>query len=164
MRSIILVAAFLVSSGAVRGSAGEPHSVNELAWLAGCWASVGAEEGSGEQWTQPAGGTMFGVSRSVRDSQTVAHEFMQIRETEDQSIEFLANPSGQEGATFVMVSLKDGEVVFENPDHDFPQRIIYQLMSDGTLAARIEGEIDGELQTVEFPMRRTSCTPSRSGP
>ena len=29
-----------------------------LAWLAGCWASEGAEPGSGEQWMPPAGGTL----------------------------------------------------------------------------------------------------------
>lgn len=50
--------------------AAEPSSVDDLKWLAGCWASVGAETGSGEQWTIPAGDTLFGVSRTVHGGKT----------------------------------------------------------------------------------------------
>ena len=68
----------------------EAASVEDLSWLSGCWASVGAEAGSGEQWMAPAGGTLLGINRSVAGSKTVAHEFMQIRETERGEIEFIA--------------------------------------------------------------------------
>jgi len=134
----------------------ESATVKELAWLAGCWASVGAEAGSGEQWMEPAGGTLLGVNRSVKGSKTVAHEFMQIRETERGEIEFIANPSGQSEAAFSLVSLSEREVVFENPDHDFPQRIIYRLEGD-VLEGRIEGTVKGELKAIDFPMTRVDC-------
>ena len=71
-------------------------------------ASVGGEAGSVEQWTSPAGKTLFGVSRTVRNSETVAHEFLQIRETETGEIEYIAKPSGQTEATFLMVRLSEG--------------------------------------------------------
>jgi hypothetical protein len=134
----------------------ESASVEDLAWLAGCWASVGAEAGSGEQWMEPAGGTLLGVNRTVKGSKTVAHEFMQIRETESGEIEFIANPSGQSEAAFSLVGLSESEVVFENPDHDFPQRIIYRLKGDN-LEGRIEGKVKGELRVVDFPLRRVDC-------
>jgi len=132
-------------------------SVNELAWLTGCWANFEGEAGSGEQWTKPAGKSLFGINRTVRNSETVAFEFMQIRETGTGQIEFIARPSGQTGATFIMVRLSGNEVVFENPDHDFPQRIIYRLEADGDLKASIEGEVEGEVRTVNFPMRPVDC-------
>lgn len=83
----------------------EPASVADLAWLAGSWASVGGEAGSGEQRTAPAGKTLLGVSRTVIDSRTVAYEFVRIRETEAGEIEYIANPSGQSEATYIMVQL-----------------------------------------------------------
>ncbi|MCH8894629.1 MAG: hypothetical protein IH927_00030 [Proteobacteria bacterium] len=138
-------------------SAQEPASVEDLAWLAGCWASVGGEAGSGEQWTVPAGKTLLGVSRTVRNSKTVAYEFLRIRETEAGEIEYIAKPSGQSEASFLMVRLSEREVVFENPAHDFPQRIIYRLEAGGNLVARIEGEVKGEVRTVDFPMKRVDC-------
>jgi len=134
----------------------EAVSVEELAWMAGCWASVGAEVGSGEQWTQPAGGTLLGVNRTIKNSVTVAYEFLLIRESENGTIELVANPSGQSGAAFALKRMSENEVVFENPDHDFPQRIIYHLQGDD-LEGRIEGEMEGEPRVVDFPMRRVDC-------
>jgi hypothetical protein len=132
--------------------------VESLAWLAGCWAALDGEPGSGEQWTAPAGGTLLGVSRTVAGGRTVAHEFLQIREVAPGKLAYVAQPSGQAAAT-VFPLLRSGprEVVFENPDHDFPQRILYRLDGEGVLRARIEGLDGGKLQGVDFPMRRVAC-------
>ncbi len=153
---ITLVASLLIGLPSV-ASATESASVQHLAWLAGCWASVGGEAGSGEQWTVPAGGTMLGVSRTVQNSKTVAYECLQIRETKAGEIEYIAKPSGQTETTFLMVRLSEREAVFENPGHDFPQRITYRLKADGNLEVRIEGEVKGEVRTVDFPMKRVDC-------
>ena len=157
MKVFILIAISLLMGLPSVTSAQEPASVEELAWLSGCWATVGGEAGSGEQWTIPAGKTMFGVSRTIHNSKTVAYEFVQIRETEAGGIEFIAMPSGQTMATFLLIRLSDAEVVFENLDHDFPQRIIYRLQADGYLTGRIEGEIEGEPKAVDFPLQRVDC-------
>lgn len=138
----------------------ERPTVEALDWLAGCWASEGEERGSGESWTPPAGGTMLGVSRTVREGRTRSHEFVLIRETEAGGLDYVAHPSGQEPATFGLVRLGEREAVFENPGHDFPQRIVYRLDDAGVLRARIEGTVDGEARAVDFPMRRVACDPS----
>jgi hypothetical protein len=160
---ITLVATLLMGLPSLE-SARKPASVDDLAWLAGCWASVGGEAGSGEQWTAPAGNTLLGVSRTVQNSETVAYEFLRIRETEAGEIEYIAKPSGQEEATFLMVRLSAGEVVFENSGHDFPQRIIYRLKAGGNLEGRIEGEVKGEVRMVEFPMKRVDCESQSPNP
>ena len=164
MKVFIILVAILIAALPSVASAQEPASVEDLAWLAGCWASVGEEAGSGEHWTVPAGKTMFSVSRTVHNSRTVAYEFVQIRETEAGELEFIAKPSGQSEATFLMVQLSESEVVFENPGHDFPQRIIYRLKAGGNLVARIEGEINGEPRTVDFPMKRVDCESQGASP
>lgn len=128
-----------------------------LGWLAGCWAREGQEPGTGETWTEPAGGTMLGTSRTVRAGKTAFHEFMMIRPVEEEGLEFVAWPSGQTETAFRMVHLGERRVVFENPEHDFPQRVIYHLREDVRLEARIEGEQDGEERGVDFPMRRVTC-------
>ena len=142
---------------AVMPMAALPATIDDLAWLSGCWAAANREVGSGDQWMPPAGGTMIGVSRSVRDGETVAFEFIRIVEQEDGGLEFIASPSGQNTTSFFMLSLSDREVIFENPDHDFPQRIIYRLMSDEDLLGRIEGTIDGTERAVDFPMKKIDC-------
>ena len=131
--------------------------ISRLGWMSGCWAYDDAEPGSGENWMPPVGGTMFAVSRTIRDSRTVAFEYLRIEDTGEGSLALFALPSGQSPARFDMVSLTDNEVVFENSEHDFPQRIIYRLTQDGRLIGRIEGQSNGQLKSIEFPMSRVNC-------
>jgi Domain of unknown function (DUF6265) len=131
--------------------------LQRLAWLAGCWRAEGAEAGSGEQWLAPAGGTLLGVSRTVKSGTTVAHEFMQIRRNAEGNVVYVAQPSGQAEASFTLQAGAAAEAVFENPQHDFPQRVIYRLEDGGRLRARIEGLRNGQLRGIDFPLQRVPC-------
>ena len=51
----------------------------------------------------------------------------------------------------------DSSVIFENLQHDFPQRIGYQRNGPDSLLAWIEGTEKGQVRRVEFPYRRTRC-------
>ena len=132
-------------------------SVARMSWMSGCWRYVGGEPGSGEQWMTPAGGSMLGMSRTISDGKTVAFEFLRIAE-DDQGIPALsALPSGQAATTFTLLRQSDNEVAFENPQHDFPQRVIYRLSPGRTLIGRIEGTVNGKARGVDFPMKKIHC-------
>lgn len=131
--------------------------------MSGCWAADDAETGSMEYWTAPAGGTMFGISRTVVDGKTVAFEYLRIVTDEDDDIVLIASPSGQETARFELLSRSLQQVVFVNPDHDFPQRISYRLSGDNKLLGRIEGEQDGQSVNIDFPMSRIRCDLDSAG-
>jgi hypothetical protein len=150
---LILVAALLLLAGATAKAA----DISQLAWLGGCWKAETAEPGSGEHWLPLAGGTMLGVSRTVKQGMTIEFEFMQIGTMQNGGLAFTAMPSGQRATVFPMLRLAEAEVVFENPEHDFPQRVIYQREGTAKLRARIEGMRRGALRIVEFPMNRVSC-------
>ncbi|MBB4656727.1 hypothetical protein GGR73_003300 [Xanthomonas sp. F14] len=139
------------------GTSARAADISQLAWLGGCWKSDTAEPGSGEHWLPLAGGTLLGVSRTVKQGKTVEFEFMQIRAAESGQLAFIAMPSGQKTVVFPLLRLGETEVVFENPQHDFPQRVIYQLEGETKLRARIEGMRKGALRFIEFPMNRVSC-------
>lgn len=155
----VVVALFAVAAGATELADG-PIPSEGLIWLAGCWQSVGGEPGSGEQWTPPAGDTLLGVSRTVRGGRTVAYEFLRIRRLDDGRLAYVALPSGQRETTFPLLRATERSLVFENLEHDFPQRVIYSLDDDGVLHARIEGLRRGELRSVDFPLRRIDCEAS----
>ncbi len=144
--SVVLVATTFVAA---------PSHADDLArvsWLANCWAAEGGEPGSGEQWTVPAGGVMLGMARTIKDGKTASFEFMRI-ELHDGRLVFVAQPQGGPPVPFPATLVEDGAVVFENPENDFPQRVIYRLASPGVLRARIEGT-DG---AMDFPLRRIAC-------
>jgi hypothetical protein len=131
-------------------------SVEQLSWLSGCWELRDGVRRVEEQWMQPRGGMMLGMSRTVRDGATVEYEFLQIRK-EGGRLVLTARPSGQAETSFSSVEAAGTKVVFENPAHDFPQRILYERRPDGSLHARIEGMRNNELRGVDFPMQRTGC-------
>ncbi len=131
--------------------------IARISWLGGCWESVDPARGIEEQWMRPRGGVMLGMSRTVRDGRTREFEQMRIEEQEGRLV-FTSRPSGQAEASFGSVEVTATSVVFENPDHDFPQRIIYRMGKSGILQARIEGTQAGKVRGGDFPMRRTACS------
>jgi hypothetical protein len=82
---------------------------------------------------------------------------LRIAEDEDGRIAYIASPSGQATTTFSLLRVSDTEVVFENPAHDFPQRVIYRKLPEDGLLGRIEGTINGEDRHADFPMQKTHC-------
>ena len=148
----------LLLLAAAAGAANAADPVAPFAWMQGCWrASDGADAGSGEHWMGAAGGTVIGMSRTIRNGKTVAYELLQIRETEPGKLAYIATPSGRAPTTFALLRQDGTEFVFENLAHDFPQRIIYRRDGDKKLFARIEGTVQGKAKGIDFPMVRVLC-------
>jgi hypothetical protein len=131
--------------------------LDQLAWLAGCWNADGAEAGSVEQWTAPAGDSMMGMSRTIKGGKVANYEFMRITSANDGAVIFHAQPSGQDGASFTATTLDASQVVFENLGHDFPQKVSYRYKPPSALQASIEGTHHGKPHRIEFPMTRAAC-------
>ncbi|MBX7150335.1 hypothetical protein K1X84_01755 [bacterium] len=152
MRMVFL---FLISVLPV--CAQEKMTVNDLAWLAGCWDGSTDKKEATEQWMKPAGNEMFGMSRTVRNGKVTEFEFLHIHQNEQGEIFYTAKPSDQNEASFKLIKKSGTEIIFENPDHDFPQRIIYRLEKNGSLKARIEGKNEGKEMGIDFPMKKMKC-------
>ena len=131
--------------------------LDQLSWLTGCWADSAGESGTGEQWSALAGGTMMGMGRTVKGGKLATYEFMRIADGGDGKAVFHAQPAGKPPASFTAITLNATEVVFENLEHDFPQRVIYRYEAPATLRASIEGMRNGALKRIEFPMARAVC-------
>jgi hypothetical protein len=133
----------------------QPVTTADVGFIAGCWSLEANGRTIEEHWLAPAGGSLIGVSRTVAGGKTVAYEFVQIRDLPE-GLFYIAKPSGQAEARFKLASKTADEVVFENPTHDFPQRIRYRRV-EGGLHARIEGTINGKPRGMDFPFRTAAC-------
>jgi hypothetical protein len=133
-----------------------PATAGRLGWLAGCWEARSGPRVVEEQWMRPRGGTLLGMSRTVAADGAVAHELMRIAERGGVLV-FQAHPSGQAPAEFPAVEAGADHVVFANPAHDFPQRIIYRRAGADSLAARVEGERNGTTRGLDFRYARVAC-------
>lgn len=79
---------------------------------------------------------MVGMSRSVRDGTARAFEFLLLG-VRDGRLAYHAEPSGQAPTDFPVVSLTEGHLRAENPEHDFPQRIENRRVGADSLVANV---------------------------
>jgi Domain of unknown function (DUF6265) len=127
-----------------------------LQWITGCWERRAGGTLITEQWTQPRAHMMLGTGQTTRGDSTTEYEQLRIFDRGSQVV-YGAMPSGQPSAEFVATGVTDTLVVFSNPTHDFPQRVIYRRRGPDSLLARIEGMRGGQLRGVDFPYSRTAC-------
>jgi len=125
----------------------------DIAWISGAWQSgPGGRRQIEEHWTTVAGQSMLGMSRTVAGDKTVEFEYLRIEQRAD-GIYYVAHPKARcPGTDFKLTRASATEAVFENPQHDFPKRIIYRKTGDDGLTATIDG---GEgTKAMSYPYKR----------
>jgi len=145
IRISLCIAALIASAPAVTAQEADPNRLN---WLTGCWQ--GDDGVTREVWSDSEDGYHFGYSIVLKNGHAIFFEQMRI-DPAPMPV-FNAYPRGEGPFPFPAISLTDAEVVFANPDHDFPQKITY--WRDGeTLNARISRMDD----TSPAAFRFTAC-------
>jgi hypothetical protein len=106
-------------------------------WMAGSWSGEVDGVKMEEHWTTADGGLMVSMHRDVMANGKAWFEFARI-EKKNGVLTFMAMPGGQSPTPFPLKTIAERRVVFENPEHDYPQRITY--WRDGEqLCASVDG-------------------------
>ena len=84
---------------------------------------------------------MLAVSRTVSRERLSAFEYLRIVEREG-SLVYIAQPNGLPPTEFVLTEISPSRAVFENPRHDYPKKIVYELSPEGVLSATV-GHLKG---------------------
>ncbi|HEX8472341.1 MAG TPA: DUF6265 family protein [Brevundimonas sp.] len=135
-------------------------TADQLSWISGYWLSCDDEREASETWTGPRGGLMLGSSVTMRDGRLSSFESSRIATVDEAGgdVSYFAGVEGAAPVAFTATEATGTRVVFENVAHDFPNRIVYELVKadDGieVLNARIEGHIDGRLETMHWSYRK----------
>lgn len=143
--SILLGSIFLLSSC----STNEETEVNSLKWMLGKWQSSTEEGILYEEWKKVNDSTYSGHAYAITpEGDTAFSETAQITANKG-AITYSVTVNEETTTDFALVDNQERSV-FENVDHDFPQRIIYQKLAKDSMFARIEGTVDGEDQFEEY--------------
>lgn len=129
--------------------------IGDMTWLAGAWVGTRSSGSSiEERWSPPRGGAMLAVSRTVNTSGKMnAFEYLRIVER-DGGLVYTAQPGGAKGTEFVLTELSAEHgahrAVFDNPRHDYPKRIVYELSAEGGLSATVGQTKGGTPRRFEY--------------
>jgi Domain of unknown function (DUF6265) len=117
--------------------------LGRLGFMVGCWAS--ADGANQEVWSIPRGAIMFGYATTMQGGKLSFFEQSRI-DLRNARAAYTASPDGQRPVVFTEPGAATADaVVFENAEHDYPQRISYRKTKAG-LAATIS-RLDGSRPT-----------------
>jgi hypothetical protein len=130
--------------------------LTDLRWMLGTWQRETAKSFTYETWRQLSDrtfeGESFRVSKATGD--TVFAESLLLAEMAGEIFYLPKVAENKYPVPFKLISFEKNKVVFENPGHDFPQRIIYVRNSDGAITVYAGGRMNGEERQIEFQFQK----------
>jgi hypothetical protein len=127
-------------------------NVRDLSWMSGRWVASAGGRWTEEHWSAVRGGTMMGYSWTGEGDAIHEYEYLRLQAGEDDEVVYLAQPAGRPAAVGFYLSQADAtSATFENPDHDFPQRIRYRR--DGDVMVATISKMDGS-NAISWTFRR----------
>ncbi|WP_258105578.1 DUF6265 family protein [Marinoscillum sp. MHG1-6] len=132
MRSYLLVFVTLLTF-----SCTEKESLDQFYWMEGLWLKDDPDSMlySCESWTKITPFEMSGFGMTLDSGDTIFYEELQI--ISGQSDIYYIADVGDGPVSFKLTQVESDRWVFENPEHDFPQRIVY-TKTDSTMTAYTE--------------------------
>jgi hypothetical protein len=123
-----------VAAVLLMGQAAPAARVDALGWMAGSWESNENGAWTEEVWSPPRAGALIGDSHTSLGGQAGEFEYMRIEAGADGVPVYLAQPGGAPAVPFRLTAGDAASATFDNPGHDFPQRIVYRRSGDVMVA------------------------------
>jgi len=157
---IIATATLAIITGFAAGIHHTPPQHNDIRkalWLIGEWQHQTARGILYERWKQTSNTSLAGKSYYLNNKDTTVLETITIKQ-DKQNLWYIPTVTGQnngKAVSFKLTEITIDKMVFENPEHDFPQKITYRRITADSLVAAISGMVNGKLKQQDFPMRRS---------
>ncbi len=140
-KTLVYFAFLLVPSrSAAQVTISAKESLHTMEWLLGTWTRTNIKPGrtAWEQWSRKSNNEWTGRGVSMKGADTTFVEVLKIIIEKDR-LYYVADVPENKGLVYFEISAvtKDG-FVCENPLHDFPKKLVYQL-AGSRLTARISG-------------------------
>jgi hypothetical protein len=130
--------------------------LERMTWLIGTWKNVDGDFTTYEIWEKKSDKLFSGKSFSLQGNDTVFYESITLQQNGNETF-YIPTVRGQnenKPVAFKFLKWQDGEFIFENKEHDFPQQIVYKNPQPDFLCARIQGKQDGKEHHEDFDFVR----------
>jgi hypothetical protein len=134
----------------------EPHEIDKADWLIGNWENKSAFGNLSENWEKLNDSTFTGTSYFIKGNDTLHSESVVLIQIGNNLI-YSPNVKGQNNDLPVPFKLTSGtatQLIFENPKHDFPQKITYKKITADSIVAEISGMQQGKPAYEAYAMTR----------
>ena len=125
-------------------------------WLIGTWENKSNEGDMVETWSKNNDSLYSGSSYFIKGKDTLHSESIQLTQKANVVL-YTPTVKGQNNnqpISFQLTKQTSKQLVFENPKHDFPQKIVYQQITADSLVATISGIQQGKASSESFSMKK----------
>jgi hypothetical protein len=155
----ITISALLLSVILMSCNGSKPTQTRQLEkaeWLVGEWENKSPFGNLSESWQKQNDSLFNGQSFFIKGKDTIHSEAIVLSELKG-VVTYSPQVKGQNDdkpVDFKMTSATDKQLVFENPTHDFPQKITYTKITNDSLVAEISGKQQGKPASEQFGMTK----------
>jgi len=137
-------------------TAGNNENFKRLYALEGVWQMTTKRGILCEEWKKINDNYLQSKGYIIKGTDTIINETVALTHKDDAVFytSTVANQNDQQPVAFKMTKAGNNTFVFENPQHDFPKRIVYQLVSSDSLHAFIDDGVDGSGRKQNFYYKR----------
>jgi HD-GYP domain-containing protein (c-di-GMP phosphodiesterase class II) len=126
-------------------------------WMLGEWEKTDSLGSLKEIWERIDDSTFVGFSYYIQNKKDTVH-YEQVELMQDgEHLIYKSTVKGENNnlpVPFQMTKDEDSLLVFENPKHDYPQKIQYKLYKNGSLIATVSGKQNGKISSESYPMKK----------
>lgn len=108
-----------------------------------------------ENWEKKSDDLYEATGHLVIEGDTVFRELLRVEKFGNHWA-YIAVINGGKPVMFPLKSNDSDKWVFENKEHDFPQRVTYHLQDNGTLYAVVDGKMKGKEMKEEYFYKRVN--------
>ena len=129
--------------------------IEKANWLLGNWGNTSPQGTLTENWQKINDSVYNGESFFVIEKDTVFSEYIALEEANGK-LTYIVSVAEENNkpVRFEMTSITNNQIIFENPEHDFPTKIVYNNVTNDSLVAEISGIKNGETASQKFLMAR----------
>jgi hypothetical protein len=127
--------------------------MKEAEWLLGNWTNQSEAGLAIEHWIKKNDSMFIGESYFIIGNDTASSERMSLEQHGDVMTynPTVRDQNNNQRIEFTLTGFTEKQLIFENPKHDFPQKIIYNQVNPDSIFAEISGKMNGENKTISFP-------------
>lgn len=130
------------------------QAIEKAQWLIGNWHNKLAKGLLIEVWNKENDSTLVGQSYFIAGTDTLSIENIRLEQRNGKLsyVPIVRDQNYGQAVYFTLTRSTDSLLVFENPKHDFPQKITYQLLANDSLLAEVSAIAEGKLKSQSFSM------------
>jgi hypothetical protein len=125
-------------------------------WLPGKWENKSIDGDLLETWTKLNDSVYYGQSFFIKGKDTLHSEHIQLVQ-KGENLLYISNIKGQNNdkpVTFIKNDTIEKQLVFENPNNDYPKKISYNPISKDGLIIEISGTQEGKLSFDTYTLKK----------